>query len=164
MSADVVLHALGLEEFQLLEVVENKEKATLVHMFANTMTYVLDNLGFFDYLDGKACAIQEERAVPRRSPYRIVLSETERRELERLANKYTAPYYLVVRAKLVLMAADGLDNKTIGERLSLPRQVVTKWRKRFFEERLAGLQDKPRPGRPPAFSPQRGRSGQGSGV
>ncbi len=39
MSADVLLDALGLEEFQVLEVVENKEEATLVHVFANTMTY-----------------------------------------------------------------------------------------------------------------------------
>ena len=102
--------------------------------------------------------------MPRKSPYRIVLSKEERQELERLANRYTAPYYLVVRAKLVLMAAEGLDNKTIAQRLSLPRQIVSKWRKRFFEERMAGLEDKPRPGRPPAFSPQRRGSGQSPGV
>lgn len=91
--------------------------------------------------------------MPRKSPYAIVLSDVERKDLERIACKYTSPYYIVVRAKAVLMAAKGLDNKTIGERLSLPRQIVSKWRKRFFEERLEGLADRPRPGRPSAFSP-----------
>ncbi len=91
--------------------------------------------------------------MPRKSPYVIVLSDSERTELERIASKYTSPYFLVVRAKVILMAAQGLDNKTIGERLSLPRQIVSKWRKRFFEERLEGLEDRPRSGRPSAFSP-----------
>jgi len=51
------------------------------------------------------------------------------------------------------MAARGLRNDQIAARLSLPRQIVSKWRKRFFEERLPGLEDLPRAGRPPAFSP-----------
>jgi transposase len=58
-----------------------------------------------------------------------------------------------MRAKVVLLAAQGLSNKEIGERLQLPRQIVSKWRKRFFEERLAGLQERPRRGRPRGFSP-----------
>ena len=91
--------------------------------------------------------------MPRKSPYAIVLSDVEQNELEQTASKYTSPYYIVVRAKAVLMAAQGLDNKTIGERLSLPRQIVSKWRKRFFEERLEGLADRPRTGCPSGFSP-----------
>ncbi|MHA2055391.1 MAG: hypothetical protein ACW99F_17575 [Candidatus Hodarchaeales archaeon] len=51
------------------------------------------------------------------------------------------------------MAAQGLDNNTIGHRLSLPRQIVSKWRKRFFNERMEGLEDLSRPGRPSGFSP-----------
>ena len=62
-----------------------------------------------------------------------------------------------MRAKIVLLAAEGLDNKEIGERLDMPRPVVSKWRKRFFLERLAGLEDRSRGGRPPAFSPSGGR-------
>jgi transposase len=58
-----------------------------------------------------------------------------------------------MRAKVVLLAAQGLSNKEIGQRLQLPRQIVSKWRKRFFEERLAGLQERPRRGRPRTFSP-----------
>jgi transposase len=91
--------------------------------------------------------------MPRKSPYSILLSAKERIELERISRKYTSPYYFVVRAKIALMAAAGLDNKTIAERLSLPRQIVSKWRKRFFEDRLDGLEDKPRIGRPSDFSP-----------
>lgn len=91
--------------------------------------------------------------MPRKSPYAIVLTKDERQRLERMAGKYTSPYFTVVRAKTVLLAMQGMDNKEIAERLQLPRQVVSKWRKRFFEERLAGLQDRPRSGRPPSFSP-----------
>lgn len=91
--------------------------------------------------------------MPRKSPFLIVLSDSEKIKLEKIANKYTSPYYEVVRAKAVLMAAQGLDNKSIGERLSLPRQIVCKWRKRFCEQRMDGLEDKPRTGRPSVFSP-----------
>jgi len=91
--------------------------------------------------------------MPRQSPYTITLSNTEKSALEGLARKYTSPYYQVVRAKVILLAAQGLDNDRIGLQVSLPRQIVSKWRKRFFEERLAGLENLPRSGRPPSFSP-----------
>ncbi len=91
--------------------------------------------------------------MSRISPYSIVLSPAEETELKRMASKYTSPYYKVVRAKVILMAAQGLDNNTIGRRLSLPRQIVSKWRKRFFNERMEGLEDRSRPGRPSGFSP-----------
>ena len=64
--------------------------------------------------------------------------------LEARARHYTFPYRDVVRAKIVLLAAEGLENKAIGERLDLPRPVVSKWRRRFFRERLAGLEDRSR--------------------
>ena len=91
--------------------------------------------------------------MPRKSPYVIELTPDEKTRLESIARKYTSSYYSVVRAKVVLLAAQNIDNKEIGERLELPRQVVSKWRKRFFEEGLAGLEDRPRRGRPPVFSP-----------
>ena len=94
--------------------------------------------------------------MPRQSPYTITLSNTEKSALEGLARKYTSPYYQVVRAKVILLAAQGLDNDRIGLQVSLPRQIVSKWRKRFFEERLAGLEAESRTGRPPVFPP-RGR-------
>ena len=89
--------------------------------------------------------------MPRNSPYSVCLSTEEKRALEAMARSYTSPYCDVVRAKLVLLAAEGLQNKEIGQRLDLPRQVVSKWRKRFCNERLAGLQERPRRGRPRFF-------------
>jgi transposase len=91
--------------------------------------------------------------MPQESPYAIMLAEEEAKELEDIARRYTSPYCDVMRAKVVLLAADGLSNKDIGSRLDLSRQIVSKWRKRFFEERLAGLQGRPRRGRPRLFSP-----------
>ena len=91
--------------------------------------------------------------IPRKSPYVISLSLKEKDALQQMVRKYTLPYFKVVRAKAILLAADGLENKQIGEKLDLPREVVSKWRKRFFEERLNGLQDRPRRGRPSRFPP-----------
>jgi len=91
--------------------------------------------------------------MPRTSPYHIDLSDDERRALESLARRYTSPYRDVVRAKIVLLASQGLRNDEIAARLDTPRQVVSKWRKRFHEQRLGGLADLPRGGRPPAFPP-----------
>ena len=91
--------------------------------------------------------------MPRKSPYTLRLSRDERRELEARARKYTLPYRDVVRAKIVLMAAAGLDNDEIAARLDTRREIVSKWRKRFFEQGLPGLEERPRGGRPPIFSP-----------
>jgi len=102
--------------------------------------------------------------MPRQSPYQIGLSEEDRQQLELMARRYTSPYRDVIRAKIVLLAAEGLGNDKIAARLDTPRQIVSKWRKRFFERGPAGLADLPRGGRPPAFSPRGGRSGEGAGV
>lgn len=98
--------------------------------------------------------------MPRLSPYPIVLSSHEEQELHRRTAKYTLPYFQVVRAKMILLAAEGLANDQIAARLDTRREVVSLWRKRFFEERLAGLEERPRPGRPRAFPPRTGRAGQ----
>ena len=91
--------------------------------------------------------------MPRKSPYKVILTADEKRQLQSVARKYTSQYRDVMRAKIVLLAAEGLSNKQIGEKLDLPRQIVSKWRKRFFDQRLAGLQERPRRGRPSVFSP-----------
>ena len=92
--------------------------------------------------------------MPRTSPYRIELTDEERARLRVLTRSYSAPHRDVVRAKIVLLAADGLSNEEIAARLDTPRQIVSKWRKRFYEQRLMGLQDRPRSRRPPAFPPE----------
>jgi hypothetical protein len=94
-----------------------------------------------------------EERMPRKSPWTIKLSAEERDILERRSRQYTLSYRDVVRARIILYAADGLENKAIGERLDLPREVASKWRKRFYRYRLTGLEDEPRRGRPAVFSP-----------
>ena len=91
--------------------------------------------------------------MPRTSPFAIRLSRHERDVLESRARKYTLPYRDVFRARIILLAAGGLDNDEIAVRLNTRREVVSKWRKRFFEEGLPGLDERPRGGRPTAFSP-----------
>jgi len=91
--------------------------------------------------------------MPRHSPFRIQLTREERRALEARARKYTSPYRDVIRAKLVLLAAEGVSNDVIAARLDTPRQIISKWRHRFFDQRLAGLDEEPRGGRPARFSP-----------
>ena len=95
--------------------------------------------------------------MPQVSPHQISLSEDEQRELQRRSRKYTSSYFEVIRAKIVLLAAEGLRNDEIAVRLDTPRQVVSKWRKRFFEQGLLGLDDRSRGGRTSRFSPQRRR-------
>jgi hypothetical protein len=97
--------------------------------------------------------------MPRKSPFSIVLSPDEERELSRRAAKYTLPYFKVFRAKIVLMAAEDLPNDLIAARLDTRREVVSQWRKRFYLERLRGLEELARPGRPRAFPPRTGRAG-----
>ncbi len=79
--------------------------------------------------------------MPRQSPFDITLASEELEILEEVARAYTSPYIDVVRAKIILYAAQDLTNKQIGERLDTPRQIVSKWRKRFFDQRLAGLEE-----------------------
>jgi transposase-like protein len=97
--------------------------------------------------------------MPRNSPYSIKLNNAERSQLENQARKYTSPYYSVLRAKMILLAAQGQRNDQIAASLSVPRQIVSKWRQRFFEERLAGLEAEPRTGRPPVSPPRSRRTG-----
>ncbi len=102
--------------------------------------------------------------MSRHSPYTILLSDDEQEHLTAVAARYTAPYFEVVRAKIILYAALGLENQEIATRLELPRQVVSKWRKRFYKRRLRGPEDDPRSGRPPGFSPSHRRPGQSPRV
>jgi hypothetical protein len=58
--------------------------------------------------------------MPRHSPFHIQLTREERRALEARARKYTSPYRDVIRAKLVLLAAEGLSNDVIAGALGYP--------------------------------------------
>ncbi|MCA1679840.1 MAG: helix-turn-helix domain-containing protein, partial [Actinobacteria bacterium] len=86
----------------------------------------------------------------------IELTAEQRRELERRAAAYAGAWRDVARAKAILLVAQGLGNAAIAERLDVSRQSVSEWRKRFFDEGLAGLEERPRTGRPRSFSGLRG--------
>lgn len=79
---------------------------------------------------------------------RLVLNAHERSELERVSRRRTLAHQLAVRAKVILMADQGISNRTIAGRLSLHETTVCKWRKRFLEARMEGLFDAPRSGAP----------------
>jgi len=79
---------------------------------------------------------------------KIILNEQDRATLERWARGRSTPARLVQRAQIVLLAAEGKQNEQIGQELSLSRQMAGRWRTRFIEKGLAGLQkDAPRGGR-----------------
>jgi transposase len=85
------------------------------------------------------------------SPYLISLDDADRAELESAARRVTAPFRLVLRARIVLLAADGLAGSVIAASLGICEDTVRKWRRRYCEGGLDGLTDDPRPGRPRKF-------------
>ena len=94
----------------------------------------------------------------------ISVSELEERELRRRAGQYSRPHREVIRAKIVLLAGEGLSDTEIAARLDCTDRTAAKWRRRFLAEGLAGLGEPATPGRPRSFSPRRDRRGQGAGV
>ena len=90
--------------------------------------------------------------MSRCSPFVIVLSDADRKVLEERARAYTLPHAEVVRAKIVLLAANGVANTVIAERLDVHVDVVSRWRKRFCEKGIDGLADRKRSGRPRVFA------------
>jgi transposase len=83
----------------------------------------------------------------------IVLDADDRERLESTARRLTAPLRDVCRARIVLAAADGLENVEIAASVRAAVNTVSKWRKRFFEEGIDGLSDRHRSGRPRTFPP-----------
>lgn len=108
--------------------------------------------------------------------YEITLSEAEQHQLHALVRAGKTPQQLATRAPIILLAQDGLPNQQIADAVGTSRTLVQKRRKRFAlyvpppslpQEagdpggRLASLQDLPRSGRPPAFSPAGASHGRG---
>jgi transposase len=85
------------------------------------------------------------------SPFQVRLTASERKLLKRWARTPTAPYRQVLGAKVVLLAAAGDRNAHIAERLQVTANTVRKWRRRFSQQGLVGLRDRPRSGRPRRF-------------
>ncbi len=82
----------------------------------------------------------------------IELSADERVLLESWMRRRTSAQALALRARIVLLAAEGRTNTEIAEELGVARNTVAKWRSRFAEHRLDGLTDEPRPGQPRKIS------------
>jgi putative transposase len=86
----------------------------------------------------------------------LVLGEVEREELDCLVRAHSTPQQLALRARIILLAADGIGNRDSARRLGVTVQTVRCWRRRWggepdlaLAERLA---DAPRPGTPPTFT------------
>jgi helix-turn-helix protein len=102
--------------------------------------------------------------MARPARHEIKLTEEERVTLERRARAEKLPFQDVRRATIVLYAAEGLADTEIAARLDTSPGLVGRWRRRFAEQRLDGLKDMPRAGRPRRFPPGAGRRGQGGRV
>jgi hypothetical protein len=85
------------------------------------------------------------------TPVRIVLANGERQVLTARSRRARGEQRDVLRARIVLAAADGQSNAAIAAWLAVTVDTVRKWRSRVAAERLAGLQDRPRSGRPRTF-------------
>jgi len=83
----------------------------------------------------------------------IELTAAQRHRIKKLARSQRMPYRVVVRARIVHLAARGLPNATIAGRLNVTDDTVRTWRGRFAADGMAGLTDRPRSGRPPKFTP-----------
>ncbi len=81
----------------------------------------------------------------------LVITDKERSELQRRVRAHTTPQRAAKRARVVLLAADGVPNRQIAPIVGMNQHTVAHWRRRFAAERLAGLEDRQRPGRPPVY-------------
>ena len=87
------------------------------------------------------------------SPYRIALDAADRQRLTRWVWAGSTQQKLVLRALIVLLAADGASNAAIADELGICVDTARKWRARFHDKGIDGLADAPRSGRPPIFTP-----------
>lgn len=87
------------------------------------------------------------------SPFVIALTDADHHELTRRAHATKIAYRDVLRAKIILACADGTSHTQVAADLGVCADTVGKWRKRFAVSGLSGLEDLPRSGRPPQFTP-----------
>jgi transposase len=83
----------------------------------------------------------------RRLP-RLELSDSERSELRALTSRRKTGQGVALRARIVLACAQGAENREVAAQLSVDKDTVGRWRRRFLEHRIDGLLDAPRSGAP----------------
>ncbi len=102
--------------------------------------------------------------MPRPTPPPVDLSPPEQQGLDALVRRHTAPQQVVVRARIVLLAAEGVPLDRVARQLAVDRNVVRTWVDRYRGGGLAALRDRLRPGRPRAFSPGGGAAPGATGL
>ena len=85
----------------------------------------------------------------------LLLGPEESEQLRAVSFSRTLPHGLVLRARIILLSASGMNNQAIAARLRLNPVTVGHWRKRFLQQGLAGLHGELRPGRPRSISDER---------
>lgn len=88
------------------------------------------------------------------SKYRVALKRKQRKWLLGVVGRRTPSHWLVIRAKVILLAAEQRSIRSICGSLSLDRQVVRRWCKRFLEGGVHSLKDRPRAGRGAVIEPR----------
>lgn len=85
----------------------------------------------------------------------VMLSAEERNQLKAISTSRSYPYGLVLRARVILLAAEGISNAAIAEKLKLSQQTICLWRQRYLQHGMEGLHDELKPGRPRTISDER---------
>jgi len=91
--------------------------------------------------------------MPRPTPL-VICSESDRREVERLAASRSEEARVVERARIILGCLDGKQVKQIAHELGIGANTVIEWRERFLSQGVLGLKDRPRAGRPVRYGPE----------
>ena len=100
---------------------------------------------------------EKEWTMPVPHAPQVGLAADEQHRLESIVRAHSTPQALSFRCQLILRAAaaDRPSNLQVAKELSCDRHTVGRWRSRYLEQGLSGLQDAPRPGRPRRFAPLR---------
>jgi transposase len=82
----------------------------------------------------------------------LTVTDEERDVLVRWSRRPKAPHSIAQRARIVLLAAGGMTNDAVADKVGVHSATVVKWRRRFIARRLDGLVGEPRPGAPRTIS------------